>query len=194
MFAASDASNTIFPPVAFFTHEADKIAALGVTGKAIDTINAVCAQGIEARCVFVRVAHPTKTDPAEKATKEMTNIIDSAASMTGVHALSYACGHVGIEPDRIVTGRGVPANRGERTMTQWPPRRVFLVDDHPVVLSGIHIRHIATTKCVVGSPYSRSDGFALRDHAVTPACFSATSLFSWSDRLVTIEKRRLDWE
>ncbi|PZV36646.1 hypothetical protein [Mesorhizobium kowhaii] len=104
VFAASGASNTIFPlnePVAFFTHEADKIAALGATGKAIDTINAVCAQGIEARCVFVRVADSTRTDPAEKATKEMTNIIGSAASMTGVHALSYARGHVGIEPHII---------------------------------------------------------------------------------------------
>ncbi|WP_195179047.1 hypothetical protein [Mesorhizobium sp. INR15] len=54
--------------------------------------------------------------------------------------------------------------------------------------------YIATTKSVVGSPYSPSDGFALRDHAITPACFPATSLFSLSDRLVTIGKRRLDWE
>jgi len=106
-FIAADADDDIFPlnePVAFFTHEADKVAALGASGEAVDTVNAIRAQGIEARCVFVRVAHSVEEVPADKAEEEMTNLIGSAASMTGIHALSYARGHVGVEPDIIIGG------------------------------------------------------------------------------------------
>ncbi|OKP66779.1 phage tail protein [Ensifer adhaerens] len=94
---AADAS--VFPinePVAFYTHEADKIAALGASPHALDIINAVRAQGIEAQCVFVRV----EEDASHETT--ITNLIGSAAAMTGVHALSYARGHVGVEPDLLV--------------------------------------------------------------------------------------------
>lgn len=106
-FIASDASNTIFPldePVLFFTHEADKVAALGATGEAREQVEAIRAQGIEAKCVFVRVAHSVLTDPVAKREAEMTNLIGSAASMSGIHALKYARGHVGVEPDLIVAG------------------------------------------------------------------------------------------
>lgn len=93
------ANPAIFPlnePVAFFTHEADKIAALGATGNAIEIINAVRAQGIEARMVFARVAQGTDNAAT------IANLVGSAASMTGVHALSYARGHVGVEPDILI--------------------------------------------------------------------------------------------
>jgi len=104
-FIAEDADAATFPldePVAFYTHEADKIAKLGVANEMVDTINAIRAQGIEAQIVAVRVAHSDKTDPAEKREEEMSNLIGSAASMTGVHALSYARGHVGVEPDILI--------------------------------------------------------------------------------------------
>lgn len=106
-FISADASNTIFPmdePVRFYTHETDKVAALGAAGEALDTINAIRAQGIEAQCVFVRVPHSVKTDPVEKAAEELASLIGSAATMKGVHALSYARGHVGVEPDIIIGG------------------------------------------------------------------------------------------
>lgn len=106
-FIAPDADNAIFPlnePVAFFTHEADKVAALGASGEAVDTVNAIRAQGIEARCVFVRVAHSTNANPTTKALEELTNLLGSASAMTGIHALSYARGHVGVEPDILIGG------------------------------------------------------------------------------------------
>ncbi|QTN99309.1 phage tail sheath subtilisin-like domain-containing protein [Brucella sp. 458] len=104
---APDADPKVFPvsePVAFYTHEADKVAALGTTGTAIDIVNAVRAQGVEAMLVFSR--------EEEGATPEatMANLIGSAASMTGVHALSYALGHVGVEPD-ILLAPGHSAGR-----------------------------------------------------------------------------------
>lgn len=96
---APDADDDIFPfdePVAFFTHETDKVAALGATGTAIDIVNAIKAQGIEARIVLSRVEVGVDNDAT------MTNLVGSAASMTGVHALSYARGHVGVEPDILI--------------------------------------------------------------------------------------------
>lgn len=96
---APEADAAVFPldePVAFYTHEADKVAALGATGTAIDIVNAVRAQGIEARLVFSRVAEGVDADATRAA------MMGSAASMTGVHALSYARGHVGVEPDLLI--------------------------------------------------------------------------------------------
>jgi phage tail sheath protein FI len=96
---APDADPAIFPPdepVAFYTHEADKIAALGSTGNALDIVNAIRAQGIEAQCVFARV----EEGPTSEAT--IVKLIGSAATMTGIHALSYARGHVGVEPDLLI--------------------------------------------------------------------------------------------
>ena len=96
---APNADPKIFPPdepVAFFTHEADKVAALGTGGNALDIVNAIRAQGIEARLVFARVEAGADNDAT------IANLIGSAASMTGVHALSYARGHVGVEPDLLI--------------------------------------------------------------------------------------------
>lgn len=96
---AEAADALIFPldePVAFFTHEVDKVTALGATGTGIDIVNAVKAQGIEAQLVFVRVAEGVDI----AATR--VNLIGSAALNTGVHALSYARGHVGVEPDILI--------------------------------------------------------------------------------------------
>lgn len=104
---APDADPALFPldePVAFYTHEADKVAALGLTGNAIDIVNAVRAQGVEAQLVFARV------DQGETNEATMANLVGSAAAMTGVHALSYAKGHVGVEPD-ILLAPGYSASR-----------------------------------------------------------------------------------
>lgn len=96
---APAADNSIFPydePVAFFTHEADKVAALGASGMGVDIVNAIRAQGIEAQLVFVRV------EPGASNDATMAKLQGSAASMTGLHALSYARGHVGVEPGLII--------------------------------------------------------------------------------------------
>lgn len=114
-FIDATADNAAFPlnePVLLFTHEADKIAKLG-TGpgnEAVQLVNAVRAQGIEARLVVVRVEHSVKSDPAEAKEEELGRLVGSAAAMTGVHALSYARGHVGVEPD-IIVGGGRAAGR-----------------------------------------------------------------------------------
>lgn len=104
---APNADPKIFPedePVAFYTHEADKVAALGDTGNAIDIVNAVRAQGVEAQLVFSRVKEGATPDAT------MAKLVGSAASMTGVHALSYALGHVGVEPN-ILLAPGFSAGR-----------------------------------------------------------------------------------
>ncbi|KAA6405752.1 phage tail sheath C-terminal domain-containing protein [Candidatus Tokpelaia sp.] len=99
VITAPAADAKLFPldePVAFFTHELDKVAALGASGTGLDIVNAVKAQGIEGSLVFVRVE--------EKDTPEATRaaIIGSAASNTGVHALEQAFGHTGVEPGIIM--------------------------------------------------------------------------------------------
>ncbi len=106
---APDADNAVFPldePVHLYTHETDKIAALGATGTALDVINAVKAQGIEASVVMVRVAEGADAD----ATR--ANMVGAAAAQTGAHALTYALGHVGVEPD-LLLAPGYAAGRIE---------------------------------------------------------------------------------
>jgi len=114
-FIDSTASNTLFPldePKLFFSHEVDKVAALGTTpgNEAVQLVNAAKAQGIEVAIVAARVAHSVKTDPVEKAEEELAKLVGTAASMTGVHALSYAEGHVGRSVD-IIVGGGRAAKR-----------------------------------------------------------------------------------
>ncbi|MCT7668157.1 phage tail sheath family protein [Shinella kummerowiae] len=114
-FIDSTADNAAFPldePVLIFTHEADKVAKLGTTvgNEAVQMVNAIKAQGIEAALVVARVAHSVLTDPVAKAAEELTKFIGSAASSTGVHALSYAEGHVGRSVD-IIVGGGRSAKR-----------------------------------------------------------------------------------
>jgi hypothetical protein len=114
-FIDSTADNDAFPldePVLLFTHDTEKVALLGNTpgNEAVRQVNAIKAQGIEGRLVVARVAHSTEADPGDKAAEELANLVGSAASMTGVHALSYARGHVGVEPD-IIIGGGRAAGR-----------------------------------------------------------------------------------
>lgn len=109
VFADDEADPDIYPlnePVLIFTHETTKVAALGdgVGNLAVDTVNAVRGQGIEARMVVVRVAEDADAEA------ELANFVGSAAASTGVHALSYARGHVGAEPD-ILVGGGYSAGR-----------------------------------------------------------------------------------
>jgi hypothetical protein len=109
-FIDSTADDDVFPPdsepVIFYTHETEKVAALGagIGNTALQMVNAARAQGIEACIIASRVPHSTKTDPAEKAQEELASLVGSAASMTGAHALSYAEGHVGRSVDIIVGG------------------------------------------------------------------------------------------
>lgn len=109
-FIDPTADSSVFPPdsepVLFFSHEADKVAALGtnVGNQALALVNAARAQGIEVAIVASRVAHSVKTDPIEKTQEELGRLVGTAAAMTGAHALSYAEGHVGRSPDIIIGG------------------------------------------------------------------------------------------
>lgn len=67
-------------------------------------MNAVRAQGVEALLVFSRVAEGADAEAT------MAKLMGSTVSMTGVHALSYALGHVGVEPD-ILLAPGYAAGR-----------------------------------------------------------------------------------
>ncbi|WP_371923265.1 phage tail sheath subtilisin-like domain-containing protein [Bartonella sp. B1099] len=92
---APDADAQTYPlnePVLVFTHETEKIQKLGKKGTALDVINAVRAQGIEAQVIFVRVEE--KSTMAET----QTEMVGSSVSLTGVHALAHARGHLGVEP------------------------------------------------------------------------------------------------
>ncbi|MCO5082661.1 MAG: phage tail protein [Rhizobiaceae bacterium] len=109
VFWDATADNTKFPldePVDFFTHETDMVTAIGTgaDNELLHQVNALKAQGIEGHIVAVRVAHSTETDPEDKREDQMEKVIGSAASMSGVHALTYARGHVGVEPDFVVPG------------------------------------------------------------------------------------------
>ncbi len=109
-FIDSTADSTAFPPDSepklIFTHEVEKVAKLGTSpgNEALALVKAVKAQGIEAAIVVSRVAHSVKTDPVEKAEEELARLVGSSAALTGVHALSYAEGHVGRSVDLIVGG------------------------------------------------------------------------------------------
>ncbi|WP_455476167.1 phage tail sheath C-terminal domain-containing protein [Bartonella sp. B17] len=92
---APDADAQTYPlnePVLLFTHEGDKIKKLGQKGTALDVINAVCAQGIEAKIILVRVEEKSKISETQTA------MIGSNTALTGVHALAHARGHLGVEP------------------------------------------------------------------------------------------------
>lgn len=123
-FIDATANDNVFPPdsepVLFYTHETDKVAALGtgLGNTALQTVNAVRAQGIEACIIASRVAHSVKTDPVEKAQEELARLVGSAASMTGAHGLSYAEGHVGRSVD-ILVGGGISAGRTENAKNAY---------------------------------------------------------------------------
>lgn len=100
VFMASDASETLFPldtPVHFTTDDTDMVAGAGTTGGLYEVIDAVGNAGIVASVVAVRVDH-TGADIDAK----MAKIVGSAASLTGVYALTEAQGETGAEPDIIV--------------------------------------------------------------------------------------------
>ncbi len=80
-----------------FTHEGEKIQKLGARGTALDVINAVCAQGIEAQIILVQVE--------EKSTiaETQAEMVGSNTALTSVHALKHARGHLGVEPGILLT-------------------------------------------------------------------------------------------
>lgn len=109
-FIDETADDDFFPPDSeprlFYSHEVEKVAALGtgLGNTARQMVNAAKAQGIDVCIVASRVAHSTNADPVAKAQEEMANLVGSAASLTGAHALSYAEGHVGRSVDILVGG------------------------------------------------------------------------------------------
>ena len=98
---APELDTNVFPydePVHFYTHEADKVAALGDTGTALDVVSAVRAQGIEASIVMV-------------IAEEGVDAGDTRANLVAAcPALEIALGHVGVEPD-ILLAPGYAATR-----------------------------------------------------------------------------------
>lgn len=98
VFPSDDADTDAFPPdepVTFFTHDTATVAKIG-NGLGKDIVEAVRAQGIEGQMIAVRV----ELGETEEAT--MAALAGSAASQTGIHALGYALGHVGIEPGLVI--------------------------------------------------------------------------------------------
>lgn len=98
VFPSDDADTDAFPPdepVTFFTHDTATVAKIG-NGLGKDIVEAVRAQGIEGQMIAVRV------EPGETEEATMTALAGSAASQTGIHALGYALGHVGIEPGLVI--------------------------------------------------------------------------------------------
>ncbi len=96
---APDLDTSVFPyeePFHFFTHEAEKVAALGPTGTAIDVVRAIRAQGIEGSVVMVAVEEGTDAD----ATRAK---LAGSTVYNGVQALRHAAGHMGVEPDLILS-------------------------------------------------------------------------------------------
>ena len=93
LVTAPDLDTAVFPydePIHFFTHEAEKVAALGATGTAKDVVDAVRAQGIEASIVMVIA------EEGADAAATRTNLIAAG------DGLEIALGHVGIEPDLLI--------------------------------------------------------------------------------------------
>lgn len=97
---ADDADATAFPldePVHFYTNDSAKLAQLGTNNPATHAISAIAAQGVAASVVLVR------TEQGADAAATMTNIIGTAASQSGVHALKHARGHTGVEPGILLS-------------------------------------------------------------------------------------------
>ncbi|GLR51281.1 phage tail sheath family protein [Shinella yambaruensis] len=102
---APEADNVKFPigePVAVPLDDAEMITALGA-GVAQDTMNQLLLEGIVTDVAFVRTAHSTKTDPAEKLEEEIDGIVGSAGAKTGAWALLDAKGHIGLEPGGLMS-------------------------------------------------------------------------------------------
>ncbi len=96
---APEADNDAFPldePVHFYSNDTAKTALLGSSGTALGAIDAINDQGIAASVVMVRVEEGADVDAT------LTKMVGSSAAMTGVSALRYARGHVGVEPGLLV--------------------------------------------------------------------------------------------
>jgi hypothetical protein len=96
---ADDADPAVFPPnepVHFYTNDAAKVAALGADNPVANAVNAIAKQGVVASCVLSRVETGDDLDGT------LANIVGSAASMTGLHALGHALGHTGVEPGLLM--------------------------------------------------------------------------------------------
>ncbi|WP_246744226.1 hypothetical protein [Bartonella grahamii] len=71
--------------VLLFTHEIEKLKKLEKKrGTALDVVNAVCAQGIEAQIILVRV------EEKSTITETQAEMVGSNAHLTGMHALKHA--------------------------------------------------------------------------------------------------------
>jgi uncharacterized protein len=79
---------------------------LGATGTALDALNAILAQGINAKLAIVRVAEGTGGTAQAILEATISNIVGSAASFTGVHALKEGVADIG-----IIVAPGMTANR-----------------------------------------------------------------------------------
>lgn len=102
---APAADATAFPldePVRLSIDDAEQVEKLGA-GIARDTVDQLLSEGIVTDVAFVRVAHSTKTDPAEKLEEEINKIVGSAGSKTGLWALLDAKSHIKLEPGSIIS-------------------------------------------------------------------------------------------
>lgn len=91
----------IFPynePFHFYTHEVDKVAALGTSGTALDAVKGIKGEGVEASIVMIAVEEGKNTEASR------VKLIDAADGLT------LALGHLGIEPD-ILLSPGYVAGR-----------------------------------------------------------------------------------
>lgn len=96
---AEGADVDVFPPnepVHFFTNDAAKLTAIGADNPLRHAVDAIVAQGVTASIVAVRV------EEGDDAEDTLANVVGTASSMTGIHALRYALGHTGVEPGLII--------------------------------------------------------------------------------------------
>uniref|UniRef100_UPI0035D100D9 phage tail sheath subtilisin-like domain-containing protein n=1 Tax=Bartonella sp. PS7NMGDW TaxID=3243574 RepID=UPI0035D100D9 len=185
---APDADNQVFPldePVLVFTHEGEKIQKLGTRGTALDVINAVRAQGIEAQIILVRVE--------EKSTiaETQTEMVGSNAHLTGVHALSHARGHLGVEPGillapaysagRLDNGKNPVADALEQVAEKLQAIAVFDTGGKNAEESLAYRADFSSRFCYLIDPFVRvanSDGGV----SVKPASPFAAAMFIKRDK------------
>uniref|UniRef100_UPI0035D0EA5A phage tail sheath family protein n=1 Tax=Bartonella sp. AP1QHHD TaxID=3243474 RepID=UPI0035D0EA5A len=185
---APDADNQVFPlnePVLIFSHETEKIQKLGRRGTALDVINAVRAQGIEAQIILVRVE--------EKSTiaETQTEMVGSNTHLTGVHALAHARGHLGVEPGillapaysagRLDNGKNPVADALEQVAEKLQAIAVFDTGGKNTEESLAYRADFSSRFCYLIDPFVRvanSDGGV----SVKPASPFAAAMFIKRDK------------
>lgn len=167
MMVAPNALADKFPlhePVSFYSNDTAMVAAAGTGGNVADIFGAIEDQGVICEMVVVRVPEGEGATPAARLSATLQNMVGSAASMTGVHALKGAQSHVKVKP-RLLIAPGYTDMRVDNAANPV----VTELDGIATRLRGMVIADADASSKTAAYQWRQDLGARKRVYAVTPA-------------------------